>query len=316
VTELEPSAPPGAPGSRAADAGGPEPFSVVIPVFDEEQALRDTLDAVRATLAPLQGGCEIVVVDDGSTDATPAILAPYADLTVVRHERNRGYGAALKSGIAAARHPLIVVMDADGTYPVAAIPQLAARCAGADMVVGARTGREVHSTPARAAVKWCFRQFAQWITGAAIPDLNSGLRVFRRAVSERFLPLLPDGFSFTTTITVASLAERLVVHFEPVDYKARIGSSKIRPLRDTLRIARQLARLGVRLAPRRTAAAIAMALGAVGAGLAAAHWRSAGGVGPIALVSWLAGGAVYALGVRAERRRGAARLLPLREPLG
>ena len=280
----------------------PEGFSVVLPAFDEEQGLLATLTELRAALAGGARPHEIVVVDDGSRDGTPRVLAECRDITVVRHPRNRGYGAALKTGIQTARHPIVVVMDADGTYAPGAIPRLVEGCASADMVVGARIGAHVQGDRARGAVKWCFRQFAQWITAARIPDLNSGLRAFRRPVAERCMALLPDGFSFTTTITVASLAERLAVRFEAVDYMPRIGRSKVRPIRDTLRIARQLLRLGVRLAPWRTAVALGVPLLLVGVALLAARlWRAealgAAGIGAAAL-----GLLVLAVGAAAEQR--------------
>jgi glycosyltransferase involved in cell wall biosynthesis len=252
---------------------------------------------------------EIVVVDDGSTDGTAALLATRSDVTVVRHSENRGYGAALKAGIHAARHPLVVVMDADGTYPVAAIPQLVDRCRTADMAVGARLGPRVQSTPARSAAKWAFRQFAQWITGSRIPDLNSGLRVFHRTVAERFLDALPDGFSFTTTITVASILERLVVCFEIVDYMPRIGRSKVRPARDTLRIARQLLWLGLRFAPLRTALAIAAPLFLAGAASSAYHLLRHGHVVAWDFIWPAAGLLLLAGGARAEQRVRRRRVL-------
>lgn len=259
-------------GAAAAQAAAePSGFSVVLPALDEEKGLPATLAALREALRHSPRPFEIVVVDDASRDGTAGILAASADVVVLRHERTCGYGAALKAGIRAARHPLVVVMDADGTYPAAAVPGLVEGCAAADMVVGARTGSRVQAAPLRGAVKWCFRQFAQWITGQRIPDLNSGLRAFDRAVAERYWALLPDGFSFTTTITVASLVEGLAVRFEPVDYMPRLGRSKVRPLRDTLRIARQLLRLGVRLAPLRTALAFAAPFVFAGFGSAAYH---------------------------------------------
>ena len=293
----------------------PEGFSVVLPAFDEEQGLLATLAELRAALAGGARPHEIVVVDDGSRDGTPRVLAECRDITTVRHPRNRGYGAALKTGIQTARHPIVVVMDADGTYAPGAIPRLVEGCASADMVVGARIGARVQGDRARGAVKWCFRQFAQWITAARIPDLNSGLRAFRRPVAERCMALLPDGFSFTTTITVASLAERLAVRFEAVDYMPRIGRSKVRPIRDTLRIARQLLRLGVRLAPWRTAVALGVPLLLVGVALLAARlWRGealgAAGIGAAALgLLVLAVGAAAEQRVRRRRDRAAAALL-------
>jgi hypothetical protein len=274
--------------------------SVVLPAFDEEQGLLATLEGVRSALKGRT--YEIVVVDDGSTDATPRILAACTDVTVVRHQENRGYGAALKAGIRVARYPLVVVMDADGTYPVVAIPALVDRCGSADMVVGARLGQHVYSTFPRNAAKWCFRQFAQWITGTTIPDLNSGLRVFHRPVAELCWGLLPDGFSFTTTITVASIMERLVVCFETVDYMPRLGRSKVRPLRDTARIARQLLRLGLRFAPLRTAAAIALPVLVVSVGLSTYHLAQLGRITPGDLAWWVASLVTLAIGVGAEQR--------------
>jgi glycosyltransferase involved in cell wall biosynthesis len=276
--------------------------SVVVPVFDEEHGLRAVLDALRAALQAAGRDHEIVVVDDGSTDATAQILSGCTDITVIRHPENRGYGAALKSGIRAARHPLVAVIDADGTYPVAALAGLVDRCTTADMVVGARTGKHVQAAPARNVVKWCFRQFAQWTTGASIPDLNSGLRVFKRDLAERFMALFPDGFSFTTTITVASMAERLVVRFEPVDYMPRIGKSKVRPLRDTFRIARQVLWLGWRAAPLRTLAAVLCPLLAIGIVSSAYHLAALGHVtrGDVAACVGYAVG--LAVGLWAERR--------------
>lgn len=287
---------------RPETAAGALPFSVVLPALDEEHGLVTTLAAIRAALADCPQPYELIVVDDGSTDGTARVLAACQDVTVLRHERTRGYGAALKTGIRAARHPLVVVIDADGTYAAAAIPALVARCATADMVVGARIGANVQSTPLRSTVKWGFRQFAQWITQTRIPDLNSGLRVFQRTVAERCMDLLPDGFSFTTTITVSALVDRRVVHFEPVDYLPRIGRSKVRPLRDTWRIGRQLLRLGLRLAPQRTSVALAAPLVLISAGSWAADLVRAGAVAADTL-GWLAGGiAVLGIGARAELR--------------
>jgi glycosyltransferase involved in cell wall biosynthesis len=274
----------------------------VLPAFDEEQGLLAVLDGLRAALAHVGRTYEIVVVDDGSTDGTSRILSACPDVTVVRHEHNRGYGAALKAGVQVARHPLVVVMDADGTYAPAAIPSLLERCDSADMVVGARLGQRVHTAAARSAAKWCFRQFAQWITAARIPDLNSGLRVFRRTVAERFMALLPDGFSFTTTITVASMLEGLAVGFEVVDYMPRIGRSKVRPVRDTLRIARQLLWLGLRFAPLRTAMAIALPLVVAGAASSGCHLLESGRLS-LADAGWLLSAVlVVSVGAGAEQR--------------
>src|SRR5689334_337081 len=193
--------------SEAADGKGRAPagITVVVPVLDEEAAVLATLDALDRALAGCRRASEIVVVDDGSRDRTPSLLAARYGIRVLRHDACRGYGAALKTGIRSARHPWIVVIDADGTYPASAVPLLVEGCESFDLVVGARPVRNAHDSWPRALAKQSLRVIAESLTGAEIPDLNSGLRAFRREIAERYLDLLPDGFSFTTTITVAAI---------------------------------------------------------------------------------------------------------------
>jgi len=203
--------------------------TVVMPAFDEAAGIAATVREVRAVLRGLAVPWELIVVDDGSTDDT-AELARREGATVVRLPKNRGYGAALKAGIARASHETIVLIDADGTYPAAAIPALLEAARDYDMVVGSRTGPSVHVPAMRRPAKWFLGRLASYLAGQEIPDLNSGLRVVRRRLVERFEHLLPSGFSFTTTITLAALCNDALVHWHPIDYRPRLGSSKIRPV--------------------------------------------------------------------------------------
>lgn len=228
-----------------------EPFSLIVPAYNEENAIAASIEALRSQLGPLPVDYEIIVVDDGSSDRTGEILADCPGIRVVTHNVNRGYGAALKTGIRHARHPLIVITDADGTYPNECIPRLVKLAAKADMVVGARTGAEVHYSKLRAVPKWFLVRFAQWMARQPIPDLNSGLRVFRKSAVDRFLNILPDTFSFTTTITLAMLTNGYAVHYEPINYHHRVGRSKIKPIRDTLRFIQLILRTGMYFAPLR-----------------------------------------------------------------
>lgn len=229
-------------------------FSLVIPCFNEEAAIRLTVDQLSKELSGAPN-YEIVVVDDGSFDDTPRILDELArenpELTVVYHSRNRGYGAALKTGIRRAKSELIVITDADGTYPNSRIPDLVAEAADNDMVVGARIGENVEYSKIRKVPKTALTVFCSWVAGQSIPDINSGLRVFRKSIVEKFINILPDGFSFTTTITLAMLTNYYSVKYVPVDYSKRLGKSKIRPIHDTLKFFQLIIRTGMYFAPLR-----------------------------------------------------------------
>ena len=210
----------GVPGLRA---------TIVVPAYNEERGIGPVLDELKA-LGPEY---EVLVVDDGSTDAT-AEAVQQAGVRVIRHRANRGYGASLKTGIRAASSGVIVITDADGTYPNERIPELVNELTEYDMVVGARTGAKVQIPLVRRPAKWALNQLANYLSETKIPDLNSGLRVFRREEVSKFFDILPSGFSFTTTITLSYHVNDRFVTYVPIDYHHRKGSSKIRPIHDTL----------------------------------------------------------------------------------
>jgi glycosyltransferase involved in cell wall biosynthesis len=205
-------------------------ISVLIPAFNEEGAIADTVDVIRKQ-APHFKEIEIVVINDGSNDRTGEI-ARGLPVTLIEHAVNRGYGAALKTGLQRARFEYILIADADGTYPLDEIPRLMADVQDYDMVVGARTGEVVEVPLVRRPAKWIITRLAEYLSQQTIPDLNSGLRVFRKEVAMRFLTLYPDGFSFTTTITLAMLTNHYRVKFVPINYLKRVGKSSIHPVRD------------------------------------------------------------------------------------
>lgn len=202
--------------------------SVVIPALDEAEHVADEIAAVRAALTGTDWQFEIIVVDDGSTDGT-AERAASAGARVLRHRVNQGYGAALKRGIRASQHDWILITDADGTYPAREIPRLLECADRVDMAVGARTGADVAVPLARRPAKWFLRHLASYLAGQRLPDLNSGLRLMRRDLVERYEHLLPHGFSFTTTITLAAACNAHEVEYVSIDYRRRLGRSKIRP---------------------------------------------------------------------------------------
>jgi len=206
----------------------PIAVSVILPAYNEEAAIGAQIKSIRGVLSRHRRPHEIIVVDDGSEDSTGE-QAVRAGARVLRHPENRGYGAALKSGIVAAKYDTIVISDADGTYPADEIPNLVAKLEAADMVVGARTGDNVNIPWLRRPAKWMLRWLATRIAGRAIPDLNSGLRVFRRERVKQYFPILSNKFSFTTTVTLALLADDYRVVYHPINYYRRVGKSKIRP---------------------------------------------------------------------------------------
>ena len=202
--------------------------SVIIPTFNEAPSISAVIAEVSELLKSNGIRAEIIVVDDGSTDNSAAVACA-AGARVLQHRRNRGYGASLKTGIAAAKHEAVAIIDADGTYPAHYLPQMLAELDHADMVVGARTGQSVHLSMARRPAKWVLKHLANYVTNSRIPDLNSGLRVFRRDIAMQYFPILPNYFSFTTTITLAMLCDNYAVDYIPIDYRKRQGRSKIVP---------------------------------------------------------------------------------------
>jgi glycosyltransferase involved in cell wall biosynthesis len=223
--------------------------SVVIPAYNEELGVAGQVEDVRQTMTAAGAVFEILVVDDGSTDETGG-RAEAAGARVLRMKCNRGYGAALKAGIRAARYPWILITDADGTYPSKFIRDLIRLAPRTDMAIGARVGQHVSIPLVRRPAKWLLRSYASVLARQRIPDLNSGMRLMRKTSIERFWDLLPQGFSFTSTITMAMLARGYSVDYVPIDYLERTGRSKIRP-RDFLRFLGLVTRVTWRLNRRR-----------------------------------------------------------------
>lgn len=231
-------------------------LSVVVPCYNESQSIDATVASLDTMLRRHFGQTpyEIILIDDGSTDDTghriEALARSEGNVRALRHSRNQGYGAALKTGIANAHSDRIAIIDADGTYPIDQLPDLLKQ-GDVTMVVGSRTGNNVTYSRLRRIPKIFLRAYAQWVTRETIPDINSGMRVFDRALAEAHYHILPDGFSFTTTITIAALMDRKQVIFHPIDYAKREGQSKIAPIRDTLRFALLILRTGMYFAPLR-----------------------------------------------------------------
>jgi glycosyltransferase involved in cell wall biosynthesis len=226
-------------------------ISVILPAFNEEGGIHVVLQDLLSVLGEFELPFEIVVVDDGSEDDTAGVAREYTGVRVFRHKGNRGYGAALKSGIRHANYDVICIIDADGTYPCNSIPVLLDGIfeRNFDMVVGARLGKESQIPPVRRPAKFIISKIAQMVVNEPIHDLNSGLRIFKRSDVMQFFNILPEGFSFTTTITLGMLTNGYLVEYLPIEYRARVGKSKIRPIRDTINFFQLIFRIALYFAP-------------------------------------------------------------------
>jgi glycosyltransferase involved in cell wall biosynthesis len=198
-------------------------LTVVIPAFNEAAPLEGVLRNLTALSTEVVR--EIVVVDDGSSDGTAAI-AEAAGVRLIRHPRNLGYGASLKTGIRATRTEFVLTMDGDGQHRAEDVLLLWERAENHDMVVGQRTNL-LHSPLWRMPGKWMLGLLAQYLTGSRIPDLNSGLRLLRRDVATKYLHLCPRGFSFSTTMTMALISRGYDVAFVPIELQKRVGTSTV-----------------------------------------------------------------------------------------
>jgi len=212
-----------------------KPYSVIIPAYDEAEGVGKTVQELLELGKKSGFDFDIIVVDDGSIDQTAEVASRYP-VTVLKNLQNVGYGYSIKKGILAAKNEGLIVIDADGTYPITAIPDLVDDFEkGFDMVVGARHGKHYRGSLIKYPARLIFTWLAEFATGQHIPDINSGLRIFRKSTVMKYFHTLCAGFSFTTTITLAFLLNFNSVKYHPIDYFSRIGKSKVRYFRDTLR---------------------------------------------------------------------------------
>ena len=210
-----------------------EPVSIVIPVYKEEEAIGQTIDELNQVLKREKREYEILIVDDGSPDRTAEISASREKVRVVKHPFNRGVGIARNTGIRNAKYDLIMMMDGDYTYPAQAIPEILKKMEAYDQIVGARSTDFGNFILLRNIIKWFLRRLASYVSGAKIPDLNSGMRAFRKRDVMKFFPILPPGHSWVSTITLAYFCNEYTVGYSPIEYRSRIGSSTFHPVKDT-----------------------------------------------------------------------------------
>jgi glycosyltransferase involved in cell wall biosynthesis len=241
----------------------PQLLTIVIPEKNEAASLQDLLQM----LSRVRPGSEVIVVDDGSSDASAGV-ARSAGALVISHPYPKGNGAAIKTGARHATGDIIVFMDGDGQHRPEDIPRLLAKLdEGYDMVVGARTSRKHQAGMHRAAANGFYNRFASWMTGQRVMDLTSGFRVVKADLFKRFLYLLPNGFSYPTTITMAFFRSGYSVAYEPIEVDKRIGKSHIRLWRDGVRFLLIIFKIGTLFSPLKLFLPISLAFFAAGCGL-------------------------------------------------
>jgi len=276
--------------------------AIIVPVYNEEGAIADTVSRIQSICSGIKGYVfEIICIDDGSSDASGRILAGLSGITVLRHAANRGYGAALRTGLDYCGQEWVFITDADGTYPLEDLPQLLA-CAetGVEMVVGSRAGAGISGSPFRRLARWTLRKMVHGLTGMMVPDLNSGMRVFRRALYVEYRHLLPMGFSFTTTLTVASLYSGHRVEYIPIDYDRRIGRSNIKPVKDFLGFVILIVRLASYFEPLRFFLPASLVILAVGVARAIRDIIVVNQFGALSVILLITAFQIFAFGVIAD----------------
>ena len=255
-------APDAVPATRVADGFEGLSLSVVVPAFNEEGAILHTIEDIRREMDATGVPYEIIVIDDGAEDRTLEI-ARETGVVVDTNQVNTGYGASLKRGIRHAQHEYVAIIDADGTYPARYLPAMLKMCRAQDMVVGDR-GAAMKNVPwIRKPAKWVLNTFASFLAERRLNDLNSGLRVFRKSELVPFIPLLPQKFSFTTTITLCMSCNGKRMIYTPIEYGKRVGKSKIRPV-DFLNFIILVLRMTVLFNPLRVFIPLGLALMALG----------------------------------------------------
>jgi glycosyltransferase involved in cell wall biosynthesis len=256
----------------SSEQGGEAPLvTIVLPCYNERLHVVEEIERITRAMDASPHSYELLVIDDKSTDDTldilRSVLPRFPRMRLMPFQRNGGSGTARRIGSREAHGEIIVWTDADMTYPNERIPEFVdylLQNPDCDQVVGARRTEEGTHKVLRVPAKWVIRKFAENLSGTRIPDLNSGLRAFRRSVSLPYLRLLPPGFSCVTTLTLSFLSNQHPVDYIDIDYAKRSGESKFHPLRDAYRYILQVLRMTMYFNPLKVLMPLALWLLVIG----------------------------------------------------
>ena len=276
--------------------------SIVLAAYNEESCIVEELQTIRKAMQSSPFSYEVIVVDDGSSDSTATLVSGANWVRLLRHRVNTGSGAARKTGTLAARGDVVVWSDVDMSYPNDRIPDLVQHLvnSGSDQVVGARDSERGTLRLLRVPAKFLIRKLACFLTGSNIPDLNSGLRAFRRDVAMQYIDLLPKGFSCVTTITLAFLCNGHSVEYVPIHYRKRSGVSKFHPFKDTYRYMTQVARMVTYFEPLKVFLPVSLTMLGLGVLSSVANLVRTGSMQEMDLIIIVAGILIGVLGLVAD----------------
>lgn len=289
-------------------------LSIIIPAYNEEDGIQAIMERVLSIRPELREvgihHLELIVVDDGSKDRTPELVMAQKDACLIRHVKNGGYGAALKTGFAAAQGEWVGFLDADGTYPPEYYPELmaAANQQDADIVIGSRmAGAKSEMPVVRRLGNLIFARLVSLISARQITDSASGMRIFKKSILPRLYPL-PDGLNLTPVMSTRALHEQMKMVEVPIPYSERVGRSKLSVVKDGMRFAQSIVWTALNYNPVRPLGLIGLAAlivaMAVGLGLVYTRIQGVNAVGPVgafalfgALVLAVAGVSILTLGM-------------------
>jgi glycosyltransferase involved in cell wall biosynthesis len=277
-------------------------LDIIIPVYNEEvKVVKNTLDALKGAFASMEE-ITIILVDDGSDEQySLASLEKEEGIIFVQHEVNRGYGAALKSGILKGSAPWIGITDADGSYPVEQLALFVQYMDEYDMVIGIRSGPVREIPWVRRLPKAMLTSFASYLAGVRIKDVNSGLRIFSRDFCYHLWGLFPSRFSFTSTLTIGAILGGFLIREIPINYYKRMGKSSVRPFTDTIRFFATVLRIGLLFSPMKIFGPTAAFLFALGCGKGVVRdYLSEGHIGNLAVTLLVGALEVLMLGLLGE----------------